>query len=432
MTRLVIPARQDFPELHMHREIMNGKRVYEIEAKTVVNFKSEFGEKLLSDGYTFSLGSACVFNCAFCYVQSVWRKHSQICRILKRLKPHGIGFEDIVIRRSNALDILREQLTIHKPGSVDLSARSVIFTSPFVDPAANMELVHETVAACRIIFELTNWDIRILSKSSLLKNLAEEIPAKFRNRVIFGLSTGTLDDKLARSFEQGTALVSQRLKALHWLQDNGFRTFGMICPSLPQDNYDKFAADMAKREKLAESDVAILPPSILRALLKDADEEAALWISLAAFTGMRTAELLRLHWQHLDFEAGVIRLPRQVTKTGAKRQIPILPNLRAWLEPFTHRTGLVFASEKAHDRTIAYAKGRGIEWPTNWARHSFGTYRATLTKGVGQVSIEMGNSEGIVKRHYFDQHASEKDAHEWFSIVPEHPTHLIAMKGAIS
>ena len=245
MTRLVIPARQDFPELHMHRATMNGKPLYEIEAKTVVNFKSEFGDKKLSDGYTFSLGTACAYTCAFCYVGSLWWKHSLICRLLKRLKAKGIGFKDIVIRRSNALDILREQLTIHKPGSVDLSARSVIFTSPFVDPAANMELVHETVAACRIIFELTNWDIRILSKSSLLKNLAEEIPAKFRNRVIFGLSTGTLDDKLARSFEQGTALVSQRLKALHWLQDYGFRTFGMICPSLPQENYDKFAADMA-------------------------------------------------------------------------------------------------------------------------------------------------------------------------------------------
>jgi len=231
MSEVIIPARQGFPELEFRRMTMNGKPVYEIEVKTVINFASEFGEKKLSTGYTFSLGSACAFNCAFCYVVSVWRKHPQICRVLKKLNAQGIGFADIVIRRRNALDILREQLTISKPGLVDLSARSVIITSPFVDPAANMELVRETVNACRIIFELTNWDIRILSKSSLLKNLAQEIPEKFRDRIIFGLSTGTLDDKLARSFEQGTALVSQRLKILHWLQDNGFRTFGMICES---------------------------------------------------------------------------------------------------------------------------------------------------------------------------------------------------------
>ena len=246
MSKLIIPARQDFPELEFGRWTMNGKPVYEIEVKTVINFTSEFGDKKLSDGYTFSLGSACAFKCVFCYVASVWRKHPQICRLLKRLKHGGIGFEDIVIRRSNALDILREQLTIKKPGFVDLSAPHVIFTSPFVDPAANMVLVHETLDACLIIFALTNWDIRILSKSSLLKNLAEKIPEQFRDRIIFGLSTGTFDDRLAGSFEQGTTLVSHRLKALHWLQDNGFRTFGMICPSLPQENYSEFACRMAK------------------------------------------------------------------------------------------------------------------------------------------------------------------------------------------
>ena len=145
---------------------------------------------------------------------------------------------------------------------------------------------------------------------------------------------------------------------------------------------------------------------------------------------MRTAELLRLHWQHIDFDAEVIRLPRQVTKTGAKRQVPIQPNLRAWLAPFAGRAGLVFASEKAHDRTIAQAKAKEIDWPSNWARHSFGTYRATITKSVGQVSLEMGNSEGIVKPHYFDQHANEKDAREWFAILPEAPpANVVQMKG---
>src|ERR1700712_4938544 len=107
---LTIPAQRGWPELCLHRPKWSGKPVYEIEVKTVINFKSEFGEKLLSDGYTFSLGSACVFKCAFCYVAAMWRRHPQICRLLKRLKPYGIGFEDIVIRRHNAADILLEQL----------------------------------------------------------------------------------------------------------------------------------------------------------------------------------------------------------------------------------------------------------------------------------------------------------------------------------
>ena len=133
MPRWIIPPRGDLPELHVHRRRMNGKPVFEIDVNTVVNFESEFGEKLLSTGYTFSLGSACVFRCAFCYVASVVRRHPQIKRLLQRLAPHGFGFTDIVIRRRNALDILREQLTIKKPSSVDLSDHGVIFTSPLVD-----------------------------------------------------------------------------------------------------------------------------------------------------------------------------------------------------------------------------------------------------------------------------------------------------------
>jgi DNA repair photolyase len=62
--------------------------------------------------------------------------------------------------------------------------------------------------------------------------------------MIYGVSTGTLDDTLARSFEQGTPLPSKRVASLHWLQENGYRTFGMICPSLPQHEYDAFAREI--------------------------------------------------------------------------------------------------------------------------------------------------------------------------------------------
>jgi hypothetical protein len=41
--------------------------------------------------------------------------------------------------------------------------------------------------------------------------------------------------------------VSRRIEALHWLQDNGFRTFGMICPSLPQSDYLAFASEAAHK-----------------------------------------------------------------------------------------------------------------------------------------------------------------------------------------
>jgi DNA repair photolyase len=101
-------------------------------------------------------------------------------------------------------------------------------------------LLRETAALCNLILDSTGWQIRLLSKSSLLARLFKDnlIPERHRHRMILGFSTGTLDDNVAAAIEVGTARVSKRIEALHWLQDEGYRTFGMICPSLPQADVD--------------------------------------------------------------------------------------------------------------------------------------------------------------------------------------------------
>lgn len=97
---------------------------------------------------------------------------------------------------------------------------------------------------CRVVLENTNWDIRLLSKSNLLPLIAKGIPEEHAQRMIYGVSTGTLDDELGK-FEKGTALISKRIQSLRKLQDMGLRTFGMICPVLPQRDYDAFAEMLA-------------------------------------------------------------------------------------------------------------------------------------------------------------------------------------------
>lgn len=244
------------------RTKMNGKPVFTVPAKSVINFKSHFDKKLLCDGITFTAGDACAYSCSFCYVDAMQKKRQDW------LKGHGVTGEHMshVVRREGAVEMARRQI-LSKPEAFRM-ANKVIYSSPLVDVAANMELVRETVDICKVILELTNWDIRLLSKSNLLPKVAQalEIQApigKWSNprsdnilraphgkddwkyRVIYGVSTGTLDDKLAAAFEEGTPLVSKRIESLHWLQDNGFRTFAMVCPSLPQAANLKFASEMA-------------------------------------------------------------------------------------------------------------------------------------------------------------------------------------------
>ena len=222
---------------------MNGKPVLELASKRIVNMKSGFKEKLLCDGPTFSTTSACPYFCDFCYVPSMMEKAENVQRLLESA---GVRFQDAVIRRKDALGILRRELTDAKgrPKFTDPSDRRVIYSSPLADVAANMELVRETIEACKIILELTPWTIRLLSKSNLLPKVAAGIPDAHRLRMIYGVSTGTLDDNVARAFERGTPLVSKRIASLHELQDAGLRAFAMLCPSLPQKDYDEFSREL--------------------------------------------------------------------------------------------------------------------------------------------------------------------------------------------
>ena len=259
-----MPATLDAPA--ENRLTMNGKPVFWVKAKSVVNFKSGFGPKRLCDSLTFSTGSACTFSCAFCYVEAMMSKSPHMANI--KINGERVSLEQVVIRREGALDTLRRQLESARrstgwKGKFMLPREKplVIYSSPLTDVCGNLALAKETIAACRIICELTPWDIRLLSKSTLLPYVAANIPPEWKHRIIYGVSTGTLDDRLAASFEEGTALVSRRLASLHKLQDTGHRTFGMICPSLPPvdpgdtEGFHRFARDMftaIRAEKVEE------------------------------------------------------------------------------------------------------------------------------------------------------------------------------------
>ena len=222
------------------RTTMNGKPVFTVSAKTVVNFDSGFKEKLLCDGLTFTAGTTCAFSCPYCYVETQMVKNAEVQRIFRETH---LGFQDFVARRENPVGLLRKQLTNTK-GELrftDPNDTRVIYASPLVDVAANVELADETAAMVKVILELTNWQVRLLSKSPLLLKIAAQIPEASQDRVIYGLSTGTLDDGIARAVERSTPLVSKRIAALHELQDRGLRTFGMACPILPQVNPQAYA-----------------------------------------------------------------------------------------------------------------------------------------------------------------------------------------------
>jgi hypothetical protein len=51
------------------------------------------------------------------------------------------------------------------------------------------------------------------------------------------------------------------------------------------------------------------------------------------------------------------------------------------------------------------------------ARHSFISYHVSVYRSVGDVALQAGNSESIVRRHYLNLHPRE-DGDQFFRIVP--------------
>jgi DNA repair photolyase len=227
------------------RQTMAGKPVCCRPSNTSIAMSDGFSHKKLTTGPVMNLGDACVYSCTYCYVEPASQgAHEEM------LSQLNLEFQDVVIRRcgfkpgETALDTLKKQMA--KPAWRQRAVEfHTCFTSSTVDPAPNGVILEETAQAMAFLFQTTGWDIRVLSKSATLHRLASrvlELAPGTKNRMILGVSTGTLDDRLAQAIEIGTALVSKRIQSLRRLQDEGFRTFGMVCPSLPQADYRGFSA----------------------------------------------------------------------------------------------------------------------------------------------------------------------------------------------
>jgi DNA repair photolyase len=224
-----------------------------VEAK-VISVSEGFAEKQLSDGLTFSAGNLCRYSCAFCYVPYIVQRNGEYSRFAKELE---VPLQALEIRKENPVEAVREQIKKmdgipkFKGSSSGDKDNRVIFGSPLVDVAATVGLAKETAKICQVILEMTDWHIRLLSKSNLLHIVEENIVSKeeAKARIIYGVSTGTLHDDLALAFEVGTARPSKRVESIRKLQDRDCRTYGMLCPSLPMESeaaYQDFSEKAAK------------------------------------------------------------------------------------------------------------------------------------------------------------------------------------------
>jgi hypothetical protein len=97
--------------------------------------------------------------------------------------------------------------------------------------------------------------------------------------------------------------------------------------------------------------------------------------------------------------------------------VPLLTNLRAWLEPMKQDAGLVCHLPNLHTRLNYLGEKAGVGWKQNALRHSFASYRLAEIQDAAKVALEMGNTPEKLFRHYRELVTPEA-AREWFNIMP--------------
>jgi integrase len=185
--------------------------------------------------------------------------------------------------------------------------------------------------------------------------------------------------------------------------------------------------------KVKGGDVEIFTPVEIARLLAAADEKFLPVLAIAAFAGLRSAEIERLEWANVNFTERFIEVGKEKSKTRSRRTVPISDNLFAWLQSYSQEQGNVWkgshddfydaqqdtaaATEVKEDPEKKVKAVDAVKWKQNGCRHSFISYRLAQVGDAAKVSLEAGNTPKMVFQHY-RQVVNEKQAAAWFAVSP--------------
>jgi site-specific recombinase XerD len=231
--------------------------------------------------------------------------------------------------------------------------------------------------------------------------------AAFKGKTVGEITTAELNDFLA----------SLKVAAGTW---NTFRRDIRTLWSFAEDNKwaEAVTAKKTQRAKGKSTAPAILTPEQTATLLAESnDDELLAYHAIGVFAGLRVSEIMKIQWgRHVNLSKGFIELDASITKTGQRRLVPILPNLRAWLEPIAKPSGMVITG-RLRVRHDAARERAGITWSEHIMRHSFASYRLAEVQNAPQVSLETGHSVAILYHHYREL-VMRNAAKAYFGIFP--------------
>lgn len=169
----------------------------------------------------------------------------------------------------------------------------------------------------------------------------------------------------------------------------------------------KYYTNLPSRERILSE----FEEKLLFKLIRN-DVKFSRQIEILLYTGMRRGELFKLEWRNVDLTDGFINIPKEITKTGRGRIIPMLSNVKDIFQNLVFEAGDVQETDKVFSGAVSQAgtfskKFSDICVELGWKdltvhslRHTFSTRADKFGVGAFAQKALLGHSKLIMTDRY--------------------------------
>jgi len=133
--------------------------------------------------------------------------------------------------------------------------------------------------------------------------------------------------------------------------------------------------------------------------------------ALCLFAGIRpNGEISKLPVEAISLDNGIIRIDPTVSKVGMLRHVTIQPNLAEWLRAYPlDKHPIIVPGLRAERTKLNEQFGLGHDI----LRHTFISMHVGKFRSMGNAALQAGNSESIIKKHYYAVKSAEEAGDFW-------------------
>ena len=175
------------------------------------------------------------------------------------------------------------------------------------------------------------------------------------------------------------------------------------------------------RTKIPPKRPGVFTPEEVRAVMDTAFRiapELVPFFAICFFTGIRPETVERLGWEHVEKDR--IFVPMELNKTPHDYEVPLRPNLAAWLDltPPEKRKGPIWAvGIKKHMVGKARRKS-GVKWIQDGPRHTFASCVCAL-EGTEKAVEQMGHRSPTMLYRHYRKLIGKEQAQAFFEVFPK-------------